>query len=244
MQESQRQQDLAMPPSDVRVSALIRRAALPAIAVCLAVVALWWIWPRLTEEHVRETIISTLATEAQESFYVTGTLTFSSTVESRSEKTFLPGILNLSLGTTTATVRVPGRVAYGFDVGGMKAEHIHYGDDGVVDIALPRLTVFSVEPEMENVEIQTDVGWARLHRSSGQAMEQQALQAIRPTMRETAERHMASSETPEFNTAGALVRLLTPPLQAGGIRHPQFRFHLASGGILELTPSDVAASEG
>ncbi len=200
-------------------------------------------WPRLAEERIQETIISTLASEAQASFYVTGTLTFSSTVESRSEKTFLPGILNLNLGTTTATVRVPGRVAYGFNVAALRREHIHYTDDGLVEVELPGLEVFSVEPELENVDFQREVGWARLHRSSGQEMEQRALRAIRPTMRATAERHLANSETPELNTAEVLARLLTPPLEAGGVSAPRFRFHLASGGVLELDASEIPSSD-
>ena len=222
-----------------------RRLVLLLIVVgAAAVVALWFMRPRLTEERIQETVISTLASEAQESFYVTGTLTFSSTVESRSEKKFLPGILNLNLGTTTATVRVPGRVAYGFHVTSLRPEHIryiegHFTDDGVVEVELPRLEVFSVEPELENVDIQTEVGWARLHRSSGQEMEQRALRAIRPTMRATAERHLANSETPELNTAEALARLLTPPLEAGGFSAPRFRFHLASGGTLEIDASEA-----
>lgn len=213
------------------------------VAVGAAVFALWFMRPRLTEKRIQETIISTLAGEAQESFYVTGTLTFSSAVESRSEKTFLPGILNLNLGTTTATVRVPGRVAYGFNVAALRPEHIHYNDDGVVEVEIPRLEVFSVEPELENVEIRTEVGWARLHRSSGQEMEQRALQAIRRTMRATAERHLANSETPQLNTAEALARLLTPPLEAGGVSAPRFRFHLTSGGILELGASGAPSTD-
>ncbi len=221
----------------------IIRSVLPILVVGIAVFALWSLWPRLTEEHIQETIISTLASEAQESFYVTGTLTFSTTVEERSEKLFLPGILNLNLGTTTAVVRVPGRVTYGFDVRDLQAEQIRYLEDGVVEVDLPSIKVFSVEPELENVEIETEVGWARLHRSSGQETEQRALQAIRPAMRATAEAHLARSESPELNTAEALVRLLSAPLEAGGVSSPRFRFHLVSGGVLELDASQVTSSD-
>ena len=130
----------------------------------------------------------------------------------------------------------------------LRPEHIRYieghdSDEGVVEVDLPRLEVFSVEPELENVDIQTEVGWARLHRSSGQEMEQRPLQAIRPTMRATAQRHLANSETPELNTAEALARLLTPPLEAGGVSAPRFRFHLASGGILKLDSSQFPVSD-
>lgn len=230
-------------PMTVPASGSIRGPVLLVLVVGASVFAVWFLWPRLTEERVQETIISTLASEAEESFYVTGVLTFSTTVEQQSDKTFLPGILNLSLGTTTATVRVPGRVTYGFNVGDLRAEHIRYNEDGVVDVEIPNLEVFSVEPELENVDIQTDVGWARLHRSSGQETERRALRAIRPTMRATAERHLANSEAPELNTAEALVRLLTPPLEAGGVHAPRFRMHLASGGILELDASDAHGTD-
>ncbi len=230
-------------PTNAASSAIWQRLGFVAAAIGVVMLVLWFQRPRLTEERVQETIISTLASEAKESFYVTGVLTFSSTVERQNEKTFLPGILNLSLGTTRATVRVPGRVTYGFSIGELRAEHIRFSDDGIVDVAVPALELFSVEPELENVEIRTEVGWARLHRSSGQETEQEALRAIRPTMRAVAERHLASSETPELNAAEALVRLLSPALEAGGLDAPSFRFHLASGGVLELDASDVSETD-
>ena len=244
MTESLREQDLSDAKSLNATSAGSgRRLILLIVAVGAAACAIWLMRPRLTEERIQETIISTLASEARESFYVTGTLTFSTTVEERSEKSLLPSIINLNLGTTTATVRVPGRVAYGFDVTALRAEHIRYNDVGVVEVGVPELEVFSVEPELENVDIQTEVGWARLHRSSGQETEQRALQAIRPTMQATAERHLANSTKPELNTAEALARLLTPALEAGGVPAPRFRFQLPSGGTLELNVSESSSTD-
>src|SRR5690606_8644628 len=198
------------------------------------VVSVWQLRPRLTQEDVQVTVLTTLAEEAPASFYVTGTLRFATTVEGRSEKTLLPGLLNLDLGTTRAEVRVPGRVAYGFDVRALRPEHIRYGDDGVVEVDVPALQVFSVEPELERAEIRTEVGWARLHGSSGQEMERRALRAVRPAMRQTAQRHLQTSETPRLHTAEALARLLATPLRAAGLAAPRFRFRLGDGAVYEI----------
>jgi hypothetical protein len=201
-----------------------------------AVVAavLWGLRPRLTEEDVQMAVITTLAEEAPASFYVTGTLTFATAVEGRSDKTLLPGLLDLDLGTTRAEVRVPGRVAYGFDVRRLRPSDIRLTEEGVVEVTVPALEVFSVEPELERAELRTEVGWARLHSSSGQRVEQRTLQGVRPAMRQSAERHLAQSEAPRLNTAEALAHLLTPPLQAAGLPAPRYRFLLPNGAVLEL----------
>jgi hypothetical protein len=208
--------------------------ALLVLVGAALVLSVWLLRPRLTEETVQTTVLTTLAEEAPASFYVTGTLTFATTVEGRSEKTLLPGLLNLDLGSTNATVRVPGRVAYGFDVRRITASGIRLAEDGTVEVDVPPLSVFSVEPELERAEIETEVGWARLYRSSGREMEQLALRRIRPAMRETAERHLQRSETPALNTAQALVLMLTPSLQAAGLPAPRFRFRVGDGAVLEL----------
>lgn len=216
-------------------------AALGGLVVAVLLFAVWTFRPRLTEEAVQTAVITTLAEEAPASFFVTGTLTFATTVEGRSEKTLLPGLLNLDLGTTRAEVRVPGRVAYGFDVRRLRPSDIRFTEDGVVEVAVPVLTVFSVEPELERAELRTEVGWARLHRSSGQRMERRALEEIRPAMREVAERHLSRAESPRLNTAEALAHLLTPPLQAAGLPSPRFRFRLSNGAVLELDGPPPAA---
>ncbi len=233
----------ALPPFPPRrfPRPLVAAGVLALVAVVL--VAVFALRPRLTEEEVQTAVITTLAEEAPASFLVTGTLTFATTVEGRSEKTLLPGLLNLDLGTTRAEVRVPGRVAYGFDLRRLRASDIRFAEDGVVEVALPALAVFSVEPELERAEMRTDVGWARLHESSGQEMEALVLGRIRPAMRETAERHLGRSETPRMNTAEALVRLLTPPLEAAGLASPRFRFRLAGGAMVELDGAAVEDRE-
>ena len=222
------------PPDRRRFSRPLAGALVLAALAAALVAAVWALRPRLTEEQVQTTVVTTLAEEAPASFLVTGTLTFATTVEGRSEKTLLPGLLDLDLGTTRAEVRVPGRVAYGFDVRRIRASDIRLTGDGVVEVDVPDLAVFSVEPELERVEMRTEVGWARLHSSSGQRVEQLTLRQVRPAMRQSAERYLGQSESPRLNTAEALARLLTPPLQAAGLPAPRFRFHLPNGAVLEL----------
>ena len=211
--------------------------ALLFLGVVLAAIGIaWTAWalrPRLTEEQVETAVITTLAEESPASFLITGTLTFSANIESRNTKTLLPGLLDLDLGTTEARVRVPARVSYGFDIQRIDASAIKLKDN-VVEIDVPALTVFSVEPKLEEAEIETDVGWARLYRSSGRRTEQAAIRQIRPALQETAERHLARSSSPQLNTTRALAALFTPSLQAVGLEHPRFRFHVGDGVVLEL----------
>lgn len=196
--------------------------------------------PTITNEELSTAVITTLARESSESFLVTGTLTFATTVESSSEYTFLPGILNLDLGTTTARVRAPGRVSYGFDVSTIEATDISYSDDEFVEIEMPTLAIFSVEPALEDVEIETEVGWARLYQGSGREREQAALREIRPRMRAAAEQHLETDPTrPRINTAKALVAMLSPALESAGVDDPHFRFRFPTGAVLELHTSDL-----
>ena len=232
---------LSASPSRHRAPRLLVAGLVLGLVAVLAVLALWGSRPRLTEEAVQTAIVTTLAEEAPASFFITGTLTFATTVEGRSDKTLLPGLLNLDLGTTRAEVRVPGRVAYGFDVRRLRPSDIGFTEDGVVEVDLPALEVFSVEPELERAEMRTDVGWARLHRSSGQRVEQLALQEVRPAMRASAERFLDQSESPRLHTAEAMAHLLTPPLQAAGLASPRYRFRLPGGTVLELEGAPPAS---
>ncbi|MDX1438287.1 MAG: DUF4230 domain-containing protein [Rubricoccaceae bacterium] len=191
--------------------------------------------PRISEEKVESTVLTTLARESAASFLVTGALTFATTVESRSTRTVLPGILNLDLGTTTARVRAPGVVSYGFDVRDFESGDIRYLDNGVVDVRLPDISIFSVEPEMESLEIETEVGWARLYRGSGREREQVALREIRPRMRSAAEQYLTNQPAgAQRNTAEALVEMLTPVLETAGLEDPQFTFRFGNGEVLTL----------
>ncbi len=207
-----------------------------AAALLLAVgfaAAVWWGRPRLTEEEVRQVVVTTIQREAPAAFFVTGTLHLTVTSTVANTKYFLPDLLRLDLGTTRATVRVPGRLSYGFDVRLLRAEDIRIGEDGVVEVTLPPLSVYSVEPELAEMEVQTEVGWARSQAGSGREVEQKAIRLLRDALREQGEKHLGDSAQPRINTARALQKLLTPVLEAAGLPSPQFRFRIGPELVLE-----------
>lgn len=200
--------------------------------------ATWYLLrPRLTEERVRAAVVTTLQEEAAEQFLVTGRLRFATTVRVENARTLLPGWLDLNLlGTTRATIRVPVTAHYGFDVAGIEASDVRWSEDGVVTVTVPPLALSAIEPELEGAEVQTEVGWARRHASSGQAAEAEALRLVRPAAREQAERHLATSRQPRANTTRALRILLTPVFQSLGVEDPAFRFEFGDAS-LESPPS-------
>jgi uncharacterized protein DUF4230 len=175
----------------------------------------------MTESQVRTVVVDTFLRERPESFVVTGTITFTTSVIQESEKTLLPGILNLDLGTTVATVRAPGRAVYGFDAGVLGTADISLNGD-TVTVRLPALQIFAVEPDLERLEQRVEVGWARMYRTSGQDLALQAVRALQPAMRQRAAEYLASSEYPAEHSARAVEILLTPALNAAGLQHPVF----------------------
>lgn len=190
-----------------------------SVLAVIIIIGLAVLRPSVTESEVRTVVVDTFLREQPESFLITGTITFTTSVISESSKTLLPGVLNLDLGTTVATVRAPGRAAYGFDASVFSAEDIRLFGDTVV-VRLPALQVFAVEPDLEQLEEQVDVGWARMYRSSGQAQSLQALRQLQPAMRQRALEFLATSDYPQENTRQAVERLIAPALQAAGIRNP------------------------
>ena len=186
--------------------------------------------PSLTESEVRMVVVDTFVSEQAESFLITGTITFTTSVIAESEKTLLPGVLNLDLGTTSATVRAPGRAAYGFDASVISGEDIRLVNDTVF-VRLPALEVFAVEPDLELLEERVDVGWARMYRSSGQAQSTLALRKLLPAMRNLATEYLASADYPRENTQKAVERLLGPALRIAGLENPVF--------VVEVRPTVV-----
>ncbi|MBO6575543.1 MAG: DUF4230 domain-containing protein [Rhodothermales bacterium] len=193
-----------------------------AIAAVIITLTLTLAGPSLTEAEVRTVVVDTFLRERPETFVVTGTVEFTTSVISESDKTLLPGVINLDLGTTSATVRAPGRAAYGFDASLITAEDIRLQGDTVV-VWLPPLEVFAVEPDLELLEQQIDVGWARMHRSSGQAQALAALRGLQPAMRELAEEFLVTADGPVENSIQAVERILSPALRAAGVENPVFR---------------------
>lgn len=206
-----------------------------AILVTATVSVLHWMRPQLSEEQVSTTIISTIQREAPESFLVTGRLEVGTSATGTSTSILLPGILDLESGQTDVRVRMPGIATYGFDVRDVAPQDIRYENAGIVEVVLPELRVFSVEPLIEEAEIQTDVGgWQRFSREPERQVTQRVLSEIRPALRRQAEAHLASAEQPRINAARALSSMLASPLKAAGLRNPRFRFILGAGDTLEV----------
>jgi hypothetical protein len=213
--------------------------------------ALYVIWrtvrPGLTEEELDSAILVTLTREAEASFLVTGTLEFGTQVERENRQILaLPlAPFDLQIGATRVAVRLPGRAAYGFDIREIGAEDIRLADDGVVEIDLPELTTFSVEPILERAEVRTDAsGWARLDAERGSRVTRNALASARRRMREQADRHIAESPSPRLNAARAVVRMVAPSLRAAGVERPRFRVTVGVGEVLELDPSALEVTPG
>lgn len=194
----------------------------------------WLMRPKLSEETVRQVVVSTIQREAPASFYVTGYVDLTTAITVKSTKRLFPDALGgLDLGTTQTTVRVPGRISYGFDVTQIRPEAIQLGPDGTVEVTLPELSVYAVEPDLEAMEVETSVGWARMSWSSGRRVEQQAIRRVREAMREQGRAHVERATEPRVNTAMALEQLLTPVLHAAGVPDPHFRFKVGPEMVME-----------
>lgn len=190
--------------------------------------------PEWSEEEVQRTVVATIQDEAPASFYVTGELGLTVTSTVKSTEVFLPGVLDWKLGTARSSVRVPGRVTYGFDVRRLEAGDIRVGGDGVVTVALPPLRVFSAEPDLERMEVQTDAGWTRFYdQEKGGEVERQAIRRVQRVLRQQGARHLDDSVQPRVNTAEALETLLTPALEAAGVEAPRFRFRIGPELVME-----------
>jgi hypothetical protein len=209
------------------------------VITALAIGASFFLWtrwepPRLAERQVREMVFTTIQQETGQSFYVTGSIdvTVMTTVEDT--RVFLPRLLDLRVGTTRASVRVPGRVSYGFDARGLRPEMIRV-EERLVQVSLPPLAVYSAEPDLSAMEVQTDVGWTRLP-SSGQDAERQALRHVNRALQEQGVAHLRTSTQPRVNTAEALATLIDPVLRSAGLQDFVLRFDLGDGLFYDHTP--------
>ncbi len=210
-----------------------RGVAALLLLVVLLVGIFWLIRPRIDETAVRQMALSAIQSESAESFFVTGSLELSATSVVENTRYLLPDLLRIDLGTTRATVRLPGRVAYGFDVRLLQPEDITFTADRFVEVRLPDLAVFSAEPRLADMEVQTEVGWARTYARSGQEVTQEAIRQAQDILRLQAKAHLETNTQPRVNTALALEKLLTPVLQSAGLTDPRFRFHIGSELIMQ-----------
>jgi hypothetical protein len=208
-------------------------AAVVLLVVAVVAATLWSRRPQLTEEQVRHVIHSTIQREVPAAFLVTGWIDVTAVTRVENTRTLLPGIVGLDLGTTSANVRVPGRISYGFDVRTLRPEMIRLLDDEVVEVDVPDPGIYSVEPNLAQMEIETQRGWSRLTAATTDRVRDRAIELVQETMTAQGEQHLASSSQPRINTADALYDMLRPVLIAAGMTDPQLRFRV---GRLTIEP--------
>lgn len=206
-------------------------AGLLVLVLVAAVVLYWWQRPRLSETQVRETVVTTLQSEAEAAFLVTGVLRITATSTAERTDYLLPRSFRVRYGNTQATVRVPGHVTYGFQVASLEPEMIRLTPDGSVHVTLPPLQPYTVDVSLDQIEIQTQAGgWRRWMGDEQQreAVRKQAMQSAYSALRVQAAQHLETATQPRVNTARALEQLLRPVLQAAGLDEPRFQFEIAS----------------
>lgn len=193
-----------------------------------------WLWssrPRLSEVDIRDVVYSTIQRESPESFLITGALEVTATTRVENTRTLLPGVVGFDLGTTSATVRVPGRVSYGFDVRDLTPAMIRVIGGDTVEVTVPQPVLYSVEANLEQMEVETQRGWLRLSQRTVDQVRGRAIQLVQQTMRAQGHAHLQGSAQPRINTAEALYDMLRPVLIAAGMDDPQIRFMI---GDLQL----------
>ncbi len=210
---------------------LIGLAVLLLLAGVAAVMAPRWLPSRVTQNDVRVAILSTLQEEADTTFLVTGYLDIATRITAEDTRVFFPGTLDLPLGTTRATVQVPGRVSYGFDLGALDPQEIWVRGD-TIEMEVPELAIYSVEPRVEEAQIETERGWTRLPASE-RTTERLAMSHMSESLRRQAEAHLVDSVQPQVNTAEALRRLVTPILVSVGVEAPVFRIYIGESLVLQ-----------
>ncbi len=190
----------------------------------------------LSEDEIRSAVRVGIEAEAAEGFVVTGRL--ASTLSGSTARRWRIRLLNLETGRSEVAVRVPATMTYGFSLDDFDADAIRFREDGIVEVVLPPLEVFSVEPELEEAEVDVTVtGQARLTPSLTERTVEQTLRRVRPALRSQAEAHLRQSDQPRLNSARALRRMIAAPLQAAGVdlNAVRFRFVLAPGDTLDVT---------
>lgn len=217
-------------------------ASLLALATLLAVIVgalmLLRAVPDVTvqEESLEERAWATVQQELTAAFLVTGELIITTTTRVENTKTLLPGLLDVDLGTTSAQVRVPGRVLYGIFADSLTRDRIRVTDDSVIEITMPEPHVYAVEPDLSAMEVETQRGWARLSRETEQQVRQRAIALVERSLYAQGRTHLRRSVQPRVNTARALERMLRPALEAAGVENPEFRFRIGREITWESLP--------
>lgn len=216
-------------------------ALVAVVAVLIAIVAALAVAvggaSLVSEEEVRSAVLTALQREAAEEFVVTGRLT--SSLSGSTSRRWRLRMLNIETGRADVEVRVPASMTYGFSLADLDPDDIRFREDGVVEVVLPALSVFSVEPELEDAEVDISVtGQARLGPALTERTLEQTLRRVRPALRDQAEAHLRDSDQPAVNSARALRTMLSTPLEAAGvdIGDVRFRFVVAPGDTLDVSP--------
>lgn len=227
-------------PPEARTSRGGGCAALLSLGVLLAVIVAAILLLRVPEVTVTEVDMAdlahtTLQQEISAAFLVTGELMVTAETRVQNTKTLLPGLLNMDLGTTSAQVRVPGRVIYGIYSDSLTRDRIRMAGDSVIEITLPYPRVYAVEPRLSDMEVETTRGWARLSRETEEQVRERAVGLVERSLRAQGHRHIMQSVQPRVNTARALEAMLRPAFQAAGLE-PEFRFRIGDEITWESLP--------
>ncbi len=222
-----------------------------AIAVTIAV----WRESDPNDAVVRQAVVTTIQKETPESFLITGTLQITAEAMVDSTSTLTPRWLNemaeyanadLGAAMTSfasvrdrATVRVPGRVSYGFDVRELTPSMIAVGENQQIMVDLPPLSVRAIEPDLGRLEVRTSNtgAWKRMFVSNPDTLQaqvrKQALERVQQAFREQAESRLQTASQPHINTARAVKKMLRPTLIAVGIPNPSFRIRIGESLVME-----------
>lgn len=217
------QNESALPPPQRRVPRWLPVAGMAALLLVVSVALLWRARPRLSDETARAVVFSTLQRETRQSFLVTGALDITVTTRVRNTRRLLPGILDVNLGSVESTVRAPGRVSYGFPLTDLRSQMIQVIGD-TIEVRVPTPRVYSIEPRLSQMEVETDAGWLRLRDETQHEVQQRATALVQSALRTQAEHHLRDSSQPRLNTATTLHDMLRPAFVAAGVRDPIFRF--------------------
>ena len=206
-------------------------AAVVVLILVGVIAALRRVAQGIAPEEVRERIVATIQSEAKESILITGSIDLTGTVTVENVRTLLPGVLDIDLGSSRATVQVPGRVYYGFDVRELDRDKIRIRGD-TIEITVPQPRVISVDANLQELRVWSANGWLRSSQSL-QTVERTAMQRIDNVLARQAAQHVATSAQPRVNSAEAIRRMVRPVVEAAGITNPVFQFQLTERLTLE-----------
>ena len=99
---------------------------------------------------------------------------------------------------------------------------------------MPEPVVYGEEPNLAQMEVETERGWSRLSSRTTEQVRGRAIELVQATMRRQGEIHLRGSSQPRINTADALYQMLRPALVAAGVENPQMRFRI--GRVLVEAP--------